>query len=103
MEPKCKNGGDPDSCICYISTINIPEEVEVTKRLVGQLFNSQVQVNVKSRKFISKQLRKRDLSAVDLWPAGIKKIYIPGDITITPNLLKQLFKDSAMVDIKRTK
>ena len=103
MESKCKNGGDPNSCICYVSSINIPEEVEVTKRLVGQLFNSQVKVNVKNRKFISKQLKKRDLSTADLWPAGIKKIYIPGDITITPRLLKQLFKDSALVDIKKIK
>ena len=103
MESKCKNGGNPDSCICYVSTINIPEEVEVTKRLVAQLFNSQVKVNVRNRKFISKQLKKKDLSAEDLWPAGIKKIFIPGDINITPRLIKQLLKDSAMVDIKKTK
>ena len=103
MDSYCKNGGDPDSCICHISTINIPEEVQITKRLVDQLFNTQVKVNVKNRKLISKQLRKKDLSASDLWPAGIKKIYIPGDIRITPNLMKQLFKDSAMVDIERSK
>ena len=98
---ECKHGGNPENCICEISTINIPTEVVLSKKLVDQLFNSKVRVNIKARK-MTRQIKKKDLSAKGLWPDGIKKIFVPSDINITPRLLKQLFKDSAIVDIRKT-
>ena len=101
MESNCKFGGNPHTCICDISKINVPEEVKITSKLVGQLFNCKVMVDLKNRKRIAKQIKKRDLAAEDLWPVGIQKIFIPGDIKITPRLLKQIFKDSPLVDVKK--
>ena len=97
---KCNYGGNPENCICEISTINVPTDVVLSKKLVDQLFNSKVRVNIKARK-MARQIKKKDLSAEDLWPKDIKKIFVPSDINITPRLLKQLFRDSALVEIKK--
>ena len=98
---KCKLGGNPHTCICDITKINVPEEVKITSKLVAQLFNCKAMVDLKKRKMVSKQIKKRDLAPEDLWPVGIQKIFIPGDVKITPRLLKQLFKDSPLVDVRK--
>lgn len=99
---KCKLGGDPSNCICDVSTIHVPKNVEVSKNLVDQVFNSKVQVKVKRTQMKTKQIQKKDLPAGNKWPLGVKRINFPANVQITPNLLKQLFQGCCKVYVKKS-